>query len=144
MRFGDLLEEANNMHGEFSKIGLREITTPDRGDGKLMKFSDILEDKIVILNEGASSFSLRVKKSAYPGKSPEEIFKIIRANAVKKYGDEGYTGTIAEKDSVKRVPTVKDYNIYFKTSSHFSNDKYSPCAVMEDGDSYVFFGMAAE
>ena len=88
------------------------------------------------------------------GKTAKTAFKKARAEALKAFGDRGYTGTIAEKDSfleVKLSPEViADKKLFWAKINELLDsdefeDKWGPagCVKIADGQ-FFFFGWASE
>lgn len=85
---------------------------------------------------GTSEFTI----TAY-GKTPEEAFRTAVAEAQDEYGNRGYTGTIAEKDSfvIIKVPAGTDPRTYASKLLNFDDpricDKYGPAGCIDLGKS---------
>lgn len=84
------------------------------------------------------------------GATPEEAFQKARDRALHEYGHNGYTGTIAEKNSFIELsvpldmgPT--DYADKLLLDDARINDKWGPagCVALND-NTWLFFGWAAE
>ena len=89
---------------------------------------------------GATDFSIYSK-----GKNAEEAFNNAREQAFYNHGHEGYTGTIAEKDSFEllEIPSNKSQR-EFVDSTIEDNDKWGPayCIEISKGE-YYFYGIAS-
>lgn len=87
------------------------------------------------------------------GRTAKTAFKKARAEALKRFGDGGYTGTIAEKSSFKEVKlspeVIANKNLFWDKINELLDtdfeDKWGPagCVKIADGE-YFFFGMASE
>lgn len=94
---------------------------------------------------GASSFSVRAK-----GKTAAEAFNTAVQDALYAYGHDGYTGSIAEKNSYKMISVPDDADPYdyaeklIEEDDRRIADKYGPagCIKLADGE-YLFFGYAS-
>lgn len=85
------------------------------------------------------------------GKSAAKAFDYAVANARYVYGNGGYTGTIAEKDSYRmvQVPEGRDPKDYamemLDDEKSWVQDKWGPAGCIQLGKSeYLFFGWASE
>ena len=84
------------------------------------------------------------------GKTAREAFQNAREAAQHENGYEGYTGTIAEKDSFKMicVPQGREHMEYidelFNNDDRRISDKWGPagCIKIRDGE-FCFFGYAS-
>ena len=86
----------------------------------------------------------------YPGDSPEEAFNNARAEALAEFGDEGYSGTIAEKESFVLIPMpvggdAENYaRMLVRTGDARIADKWGPAGCLEAKKGlYLFFGLAS-
>lgn len=95
---------------------------------------------------GATTFSTRAK-----GRDAKTAFDLAVREARYDYGNRGYTGTIAEKDSFVEIALPKDMEaedyaqlLINKCDSRI-DDKWGPagCIRIAD-DEYFFFGWASE
>lgn len=84
------------------------------------------------------------------GSSAQEAFNNARAEAKQMYGDDGYTGSIAEKDSFEmasRTPmTEEEAKEFIWGGNGFGkfDDKWGPAGCIElDTGGFVFFGIAS-
>ena len=93
------------------------------------------------------------------GRDLREAFSEAVESARYEYGHGGYTGTIAEKNSVKlaawhRLPPKKARRLAqtcMDNDSHFCNDKWGPAAAIctkepkgtRGKGEWIFFGMAS-
>ena len=84
------------------------------------------------------------------GSSAQEAFNNARAEAKQMYGDDGYTGSIAEKDSFEmasRTPmTEEEAKKFIWGGDGFGkfDDKWGPAGCIElDTGGFVFFGIAS-
>tara|TARA_R110002020_G_scaffold3108_9_gene14232 strand:- start:1451 stop:1747 length:297 start_codon:yes stop_codon:yes gene_type:complete len=83
----------------------------------------------------------------------QQAFNGLVADALQAYGDEGYTGTIAEKGSYKSIE-CKPANAtamireLLDDDDHWVGDKWGPAGhieTIEDGKAlHIFFGWASE
>lgn len=110
---------------------------------------------------GAEEFDI-IKK----GKSAKEAFEIAIEEAKYLYGNDGYTGTIAEKNSfilIQMPKEIKDHMDFlskcwnfedegteekyieiYKKACNILNDKWGPCLCFDLGnDFYLFAGLAS-
>lgn len=97
---------------------------------------------------GASDFIVSSK-----GDSVKKAFKDAVDRATEYYGNRGYTGSIAEKDSYVKMGVAatleeaEDMAANYISEFHPKiNDKWGPAGyiVVDDGtDTYVFFGYAS-
>ena len=98
---------------------------------------------------GATTFVTTSK-----GSTVQDAFNNAREEASNWAGDEGYTGTIAEKRSFVMIPfnldqrnqTPIDYAYFLLDEGDYRiDDKWGPagCIDLKDG-SYLFFGWASE
>ena len=99
---------------------------------------------------GATNFVTSTKKE---GMTPQEAFAKLRKEAVERYGNRGYTGSIAEKTSFARIE-IKDESREMVTvvirntvgGEYIENsisDKFGPAGMIETETEYIFFGIAA-
>jgi len=94
---------------------------------------------------GATTFIHRVE-----GKSVKTAFNKARKAALKAHGDSGYTGTIAEKDTVIEVkmPEGTENPIRYADTlldDPRFDDKWGPAGGFKVGDgTVVLFGWASE
>lgn len=94
---------------------------------------------------GATSFTTSAK-----GKTAKEAFRTAVTQAKYDYGNSGYTGSIAEKDSFLEIPTPTGVDLRDAARSltmkdaRFS-DTWGPagCFKISEGE-YLFFGWASE
>jgi len=93
---------------------------------------------------GATTF---VSKRHAP--TAQEAFDGLVADALAALGDEGYTGSIAEKSSFRTIE-CKPENIkamireLLDDDNHWVSDKWGPAGhIIEDG-THIFFGWASE
>lgn len=86
------------------------------------------------------------------GKSPKEAFNNAVMDAIAEFGNEGYTGTIAEKDDYIMIPLPegKDPIEYAKeligNRDPRVDDKWGPAGCIKIPDkenTYLFFGWAS-
>lgn len=91
------------------------------------------------------------------GSSPKEAFLSLVEDARNEFGNEGYTGTIAEKHEFK-IASSNLFKSYDEASAfaeskcddsnHWSSDKWGPAAYVTflDGSEvkYLFFGWASD
>lgn len=97
---------------------------------------------------GAQTFSTTAR-----GKTAAEAFVNAKAEALDLHGTGGYTGTIAEKNSLVMIPTTEGAD--FDTVYDFADDlldnddprisdKWGPAGCIDCGDGdYLFFGWAS-
>ena len=98
---------------------------------------------------GATDFVISIKKDSM---TSQEAFAKLRKEAVERYGNRGYTGTIAEKLNFVEVK-VKDegmegvMGIIRKEVDEYVeggiSDKFGPAGLIETETEYIFFGIAA-
>lgn len=104
---------------------------------------------------GACSFSNRVPKY---GRTAAEAFRDTVADARYEYGHGGYTGTIAEKSGFRMITPATltqkpDDFIESLLQSAFGErhipgwnpfeDKWGDAGCLDDGDDWIFFGLAS-
>ena len=84
------------------------------------------------------------------GKTAKEAFDAAQEEAWYEYGQEGYTGTIAEKDSFKMIPLPKgisprDYAYtLIENCDKRIDDKWGPAGCFDLGNGeFYFFGWAS-
>jgi len=98
---------------------------------------------------GATNFVISTKKQ---GMTPQEAFAKLRKEAVERYGNRGYTGTIAEKVNFVKVE-IKDESRESITATIRNtvadeyveggvSDKFGPAGLIETETEYIFFGVA--
>ena len=77
---------------------------------------------------------------------PQEAFAEARAQARHEYGPNGYTGTIAEKDTLFHVADPDAIDTILDDEKHPVGTKDGPCGYFVDTDlhCFVFFGWASE
>ncbi len=90
------------------------------------------------------------------GKTARDAFVSAREEAFHRYGHDGYTGSIAEKDTFKMfvLPAGEEPGpaarrlldeAYKSGKPGTIDDKYGPAGCLDLGNgSWLFFGMAAE
>ena len=78
--------------------------------------------------------------------TPQEAFDEARAQARHEYGHNGYTGTIAEKDTLFHVADPDAIDTILDDEKHPVGTKDGPCGYFVDTDlqSFIFFGWASE
>jgi len=78
--------------------------------------------------------------------TPQEAFDKARAQARHEYGHNGYTGTIAEKDTLYHVADPDAIDTILDDDKHPVGSKYGPCGWFVDTElqSFIFFGWASE
>ena len=95
---------------------------------------------------GAESFCEKVT-----GHNASQAFNNAQVEARYDYGNAGYTGTIAEKDSYQMCDPTPDgltpeewADTLSGREDHFSDDKWGPAACIDCGNGYyLFFGWAS-
>ena len=97
---------------------------------------------------GATDFTKSICKK---GLTPLEAFNKLKKEAVKMYGNRGYTGTIAEKVNFVKVE-IKDESmegimgiVRSITDEYVEggvSDKFGPAGLIETETEYIFFGVA--
>jgi len=94
---------------------------------------------------GATTF---VSKRHAP--TAQEAFDGLVADALAALGDEGYTGSIAEKSSFRTIECPRHLNVrsaincMLDDDGHWVSDKWGPAGhIIEDG-THIFFGWASE
>jgi|3_EtaG_2_1085321.scaffolds.fasta_scaffold01688_21 hypothetical protein len=80
----------------------------------------------------------------------QEAFDGLVADAMAAFGDEGYTGSIAEKSSYKTIPKIGRDQIWslLDDDDHWVRNKWGPAGHIEVDDGgekmHIFFGWASE
>jgi len=107
-----------------------------------------VNNKIRRLKMGATDFVISIKKDSM---TPQEAFAKLRKEAVERYGNRGYTGTIAEKVNFVKVE-IKDESmegvmsiVRSATDEYVEggiSDKFGPAGMIETETEYIFFGVA--
>jgi hypothetical protein len=94
---------------------------------------------------GASTFICTAQ-----GATPAKAFMAAVETAAHRYGNDGYTGTIAEKDSflIIPLPPGKDPHDYaeelIEERSPLIDDKWGPAGCIDLGhEQFLFFGWAS-
>lgn len=84
------------------------------------------------------------------GRTADEAFQLAIADAEFKYGSDGYTGSIAEKDSFVMIECPKDEvptdfaNALIDAQDERINNKWGPAGCIQTGPTmFVFFGWAS-
>lgn len=104
---------------------------------------------------GATDFYTGIRKTDQI-KTAEEAFQVATNNAKYDDGNDGYTGTIAEKNSYIMVGKTKTANEAKRMAKNIINngdpriddidDKYGPagCIEFDEPPGWIFFDMASE
>jgi hypothetical protein len=82
------------------------------------------------------------------GKTAKDAFSRAHSEAIKTYGNHGYTGTIAEKDSFVMFQDDPNRDIFEYTEELLDHpeisSKWGPAGCIQTGtESFVFFGWAS-
>ena len=95
---------------------------------------------------GATTFTATAS-----GRNAREAFQAARAEAQRAFGDEGYTGSIAEKDSFVMIPLpagadpLREANKLIEAMDRRIADKWGPAGCFDLGNGqFYFFGWASE
>jgi len=95
---------------------------------------------------GATTFSVTAT-----GRNAREAFQAARSEAEQAFGDEGYTGSIAEKDRYVMIPLpagadpLREANKLIEANDARISDKWGPAGCFDLGNGrFYFFGWASE
>lgn len=85
------------------------------------------------------------------GSTIQEAFNAAKQEALYDHGHSGYSGTIAEKDSFRKIPCEinstaiqNKIDACMQDENHFIQDKWGPAGAIKLSDtSWVFFGYAS-
>lgn len=99
-------------------------------------------------NMGAETFTTTAN-----GKTASEAFEKARQEAMEHYGNQGYTGSIAEKSSFVKISTTEsdEFDTVYDFADHLIDtddkrisDKWGPAGCIDcGGGDFLFFGWAS-